>query len=188
MSYTDLAIRINKTAVEHGFWESERNLGEMLMLAVSELSEALEEHRDGNPPLWYRHASDCRSSTGQTFTVLSGCCNAKPEGAAVEIADCLIRCLDTLHHYWQENFDEWIDAERTWLQHYSLVSGKENFGDKLFIIVTELTASYKHTQRLCRVVVYCEYLIEQFGFEVEKLLLEKMKYNDSRPYKHGKAY
>ncbi len=32
-------------AVEKGFWDSERNLGEALMLVVTELAEAMEAHR-----------------------------------------------------------------------------------------------------------------------------------------------
>ena len=32
---------------EKGFWEKERNVGEMLMLIVSELGEAVEAHRHG---------------------------------------------------------------------------------------------------------------------------------------------
>ena len=33
---------------EKGFWDQERNVGEMLMLTVSELGEAIEAHRSGN--------------------------------------------------------------------------------------------------------------------------------------------
>ncbi|OGX08256.1 MAG: hypothetical protein A2Z88_07850 [Omnitrophica WOR_2 bacterium GWA2_47_8] len=32
-------------AVEKGFWDKERNIGEALMLIVTELSEAMEAHR-----------------------------------------------------------------------------------------------------------------------------------------------
>ena len=35
-------------AREKGFWEKERNVGEMLMLIVSELGEAIEAHRTNN--------------------------------------------------------------------------------------------------------------------------------------------
>jgi len=35
-------------AREKGFWERERNVGEMLMLIVSELGEAVEAHRTGS--------------------------------------------------------------------------------------------------------------------------------------------
>jgi NTP pyrophosphatase (non-canonical NTP hydrolase) len=34
-------------ARDKGFWESERNVGEMLMLITSELGEAIEAHRTG---------------------------------------------------------------------------------------------------------------------------------------------
>jgi NTP pyrophosphatase (non-canonical NTP hydrolase) len=46
-----LASRIHQTAVEKGFWPEEgRNDGEIIALAHSELSEALEALRSGDPP------------------------------------------------------------------------------------------------------------------------------------------
>jgi len=35
----------HKIAVEKGFWDEKRNIGEALMLTVTELSEAMEAHR-----------------------------------------------------------------------------------------------------------------------------------------------
>lgn len=75
-SLNEYAARIHKTAVEHGWWEQDRNMGEMIALMHSELSEALEEHRE--------HKED--------FYIVDG----KPEGLAVEMVDCVIRILDTL--------------------------------------------------------------------------------------------
>lgn len=44
----DYCKEAHKTAKEKGFWDNgERNLGELLMLVVSELGEALEAHRNG---------------------------------------------------------------------------------------------------------------------------------------------
>lgn len=37
----------HKTAQTQGFWDQKRNVGEMLMLVVSELGEAIEAHRSG---------------------------------------------------------------------------------------------------------------------------------------------
>lgn len=105
VSLNDLAQRIHQTAVGHGFWETEdRNFGEMIALAHSELSEALEEHRSGKPAFYYEAG--------------------KPEGTAVELADCIIRCLDTLH-----SLNVNIDA---------LVAAKLDFND---------SRPYKHGRR-----------------------------------------
>jgi len=38
----------HKIAKEKGFWDQDRNVGEMLMLIVSELGEAIEAHRKGD--------------------------------------------------------------------------------------------------------------------------------------------
>lgn len=49
----DFATEVHKNAVEHGCWEEERELPEILMLYVSELAEALEEYREKNPQLYF---------------------------------------------------------------------------------------------------------------------------------------
>lgn len=45
MNVTELVKQIHQTAKDKGFWDQERNVGEMLMLVVSELGEAIEAHR-----------------------------------------------------------------------------------------------------------------------------------------------
>ena len=101
----DLAQQINDNARAKGFWESDRNLGEMLMLAVSELAEALEEHRAGRPAEYVPvHQQGCPASSdglpdSRTECARIGLCvgTCKPEGVAVELADCIIRCLDMMY-------------------------------------------------------------------------------------------
>ncbi len=39
--------QVGANAKAKGFWDKERNVGEMLMLIVSELGEALDAHREG---------------------------------------------------------------------------------------------------------------------------------------------
>lgn len=48
-AFNGVAIKVYSNAVQKGFWDSERNFGEFIALCHSELSEALEAARLGNP-------------------------------------------------------------------------------------------------------------------------------------------
>ena len=101
MSLNSLSKEIHKNAVEHGWWDEERSFGEIIALCHSELSEALEEYRFGHPTVWQL----CLASDGHPC-LRDGCgdwrneicelnsLDQKPEGIAVEMADCIIRILD----------------------------------------------------------------------------------------------
>ena len=43
MTLKELVIKSYNNSLKKGFWDKRRNIGEMLMLITSELSEALEE-------------------------------------------------------------------------------------------------------------------------------------------------
>lgn len=69
-----LADEIHEWATRKGFWDKERNFGEMIALQHSELSEALEAERHGNPP-----DDKC----------------PELDSVSAEFADTIIRILDT---------------------------------------------------------------------------------------------
>lgn len=75
-SFEALAEDINKNAVNHGFWGEEVNQAEKICLMHSELSEALEATRKGNPA-----DEHCPAYTS----------------LEVELADTVIRIMDFAH-------------------------------------------------------------------------------------------
>ena len=49
MEIKTLVAKAHENAVKHGFWEPPLSFGTAIALIHSELSEALEEERNGNP-------------------------------------------------------------------------------------------------------------------------------------------
>jgi len=105
MNLNEWRDEIHAVAIEHGWWTEERSFGDIIALCHSELSEALEEYRDGRPmvlnhcnlddeincePGAYYHTVHCCSNCGHK--------DVKPEGIAIELADCIIRILDYCGH------------------------------------------------------------------------------------------
>ena len=68
----------HRIAKDKGWYDDNRTIGEVCALVHSEISEALECYRRGQMDMVYE--------------------NGKPEGFPVELADAVIRILDTCEH------------------------------------------------------------------------------------------
>lgn len=73
---------VHDNAKAHGWWDEERPFGELLALVHSEVSEALEDYRNGLP-LNENHYEP----------------NGKPCGVPSELADVVIRVMDMCERY-----------------------------------------------------------------------------------------
>lgn len=117
-SIKQLQIDIHETSSKHGWWQPQtpvpswaqrwlsklfgitlpehnphgRTFGDVLVLVHSELSEALEEYRDGKD-------IDCVEfvSSGRSTGVWEA--DWKPVGVPIELADAVIRILDACEEY-----------------------------------------------------------------------------------------
>jgi NTP pyrophosphatase (non-canonical NTP hydrolase) len=79
-SINSLTTKVHENAINHGWWQDERSFGDIIALCHAELSEALEEYRNGHKP---------------NETYLNG---EKPEGIPTELADVVIRIMDYCGH------------------------------------------------------------------------------------------
>lgn len=89
LDITSAMLTCNRTANEKGWWYEDdmtprRTFGDMVALMHSELSEALEEHRNGHA------VTEIYNAPGDIN---------KPEGIPVELADVLIRIFDFCQQY-----------------------------------------------------------------------------------------
>ena len=80
MKIKELIIESHEIAKSKGWWDEDRGIPELIALMHSELSEALEEYRDGN-----------------SFNVRFD--GDKPLGFTVELADAIIRIADMCGAY-----------------------------------------------------------------------------------------
>ena len=192
MNLNELAKEAHQIAVEHGWWSPEPSFGDLVALMHSELSEALEEYRAGRPMLWYScDVSDACYEPGH-YHYNVHCCRGcghrgyKPEGIAVELADCIIRILDFFGNSCVD-IDGIIERKKN-----AKIEVPENFGDMIARLHMDLSMAYDTEYRKTVSVmklIFCIMRIHKWAtknnVDMEPIIRKKMAYNRTRPYRHG---
>lgn len=90
MTLNKLRDQIHEWACRKGWWPKKPNIGEKLMLVVTELAEAMEDYRRGSSVTYFDPNEWVVDDKGKRMF--------KPCGFASEIADTFIRLLDLCGH------------------------------------------------------------------------------------------
>lgn len=180
----------HRRAVAKGFWDVPHSVGHYLMLVVSELSEAVEADRIGK---WARLDHD----TIDTLQRIEGAPYAQEflrevkDRVEDEIADAVIRLLDLLG--WMLKDRALSEAEVVTDLGVSAfyISGEMTLADALWPILQEaccLCGKYAHRYAILYAIKSLELLCDHLGIDLMTHIELKLKYNETRPAKHGKKY
>ena len=181
MNFQELSTQIHNTAKEKGFWDMPRNIGELYMLIVSELGEALEAHRCGRVAKWDDYDFYVGESP-EPVVLFEGLIK---DTVGDELADVVIRVLDYMGYKgYLPNIGKYYKP-------------RDNFGEVLFGIVGVFTRARrcekvkdtKNEQRnLNRAISMIFSNAPHWGIDIERHITAKMQYNATRSRLHGKKY
>lgn len=176
IDWNNIIERAHGMAKEKGWWDEPRSVEECLMLAVTEVAEAVEWYRDFKGDSADVFKSHWQSTiTGRTETEIHH--DYKPVGIPSELADVCIRVCDLMGHSRLE-FD----------YHHKLgrdISG--NFVRDCFLIACEVVGGegYSTGEQLCRALIACEEVAARYNIDLSAAIETKLAYNATRPHRHG---
>lgn len=171
-----------------------RNIGEMLMLIVSELGEALEAHRCGKFADWAAYHNLCSTTNKVTGDKADTVFNSSAFSIYIkdsfedEIADVYIRLLDLCGYLGIEPDKEVLT---------SVPKIQENVAQCLLRLSYEISSmdnngqymnGYLNENNYGYIFAYLREFCFKHDIPIEKHIEAKMAYNKTRPYKHGKDY
>lgn len=196
---SELIDRCHAGSRNKGFWDIKPDERQQLMLTVSELAEALEAHRKGRKVTchWRHFAPMAASMADEHDGARDLFVTTIKDTPADELADAFIRGCDfaagfdlmpdTLNGYTDDRYNHVNNAEHIW-------PVPENFGAALYAITDLLTKVSANGGRrmdgyvLGRALAAIQRLAEREGIDLATHIDLKLRYNATRPAKHGKAY
>lgn len=179
----------HQRAVAKGFWDVPHSVGHCLMLAFGEFHEAIEADRLGK---WIKltpeQVEELRGLEGAAYA--QAFLRIVKDTVGDEIADAVIRLLDLLGCL--------LDGRELQAWHVSCldsVYGEDDIPpmltDAFMPIVATLCdadANCDTTTGILYAIKSIEQLCDRFGIDLMTHIELKLKYNATRPAKHGKKY
>lgn len=195
---TTLIPRCHEAAKAKGFWDTERNEGEALMLVVSELGEAQEAHRKGRWASLSAYEVEGATDPNETFECRRYAANRSFEDnikdtVEDELADAYIRICDFIGGF---KIDvgcllEMMPAAR---QASTAAPLSDNLGSCLLDLTggiwqaSEYCPETETATALVSTLLGIEVLCKREAIDLATHIDLKLAYNATRPAKHGKAY
>lgn len=190
----ELARKIHESNKLRGFDAAQDNIGQSLMLIVGEISEAMDAHQCGR-------FADMKEYDAEIKYLAENFPTANIEGGFLlnpfekyikntfedELADIVMRTLDFCAAFG-------VDIDEAYSETCSSV--RDNVGEALFNATSAITSYYNFAKRydkmtsvhIARPIHIVKTLAIRHDIDIKKHIELKMRYNETRPYKHGKRY
>lgn len=175
INLNELQDRIYECAVNHGWHEEDKGNEVYLALIASELLESMEADRKS-----YEKKEDQRASYDRILLAYGEDFNSEAfklyikDSIGDELADVVIRCLDlaTLRGRGVHvNLEDTVIAD--------------DYPVFIYDCLQMLTLKCDLATRLETIMAMVFTKAEEMGIDLEWHILNKVKYNESRPYRHG---
>lgn len=173
-----LAKEVYEANKAKGFHDKEVSNETLLMLVITELSEAVEadrkEKRTEVETLQALKNSD-KIFKSSAFELMI------KDTVEDELADAVIRLLDLAGLRGCEHLKDLLLCPT--------VSNKKSFPENVFAICTDLVYyKYSISERISFAILNLEHLCNLLSIDLWQHVELKLKYNKTRPYKHSKSY
>jgi len=163
-----------------GSGKADKNIGELLMLIVSELGEALEAHMKGRySDLEFADMESENHTEKSKIITFERCIKDTFED---ELADTVIRIADIMG-YLKYNYTEHGACVIAWMS--------ENIAQKLLQICKHICSihNYNPSSKDLMIAIDLVFMLAgDMNIDLDKHIDLKMQYNATRPHKHGKRY
>ena len=173
-------------AKSKGWWENPRGFAALTLLMQSEISEALEDYRNGKRPnqVWYEYPPDIIDSV----PVLSSGERGKPCGIPSEIADVIIRICDFAGHYDLKLEHMYYLGDHN---EFTVLLARANWFISKAWDVLDYHGLDHHDHRvqvgelLSEAIAFLLALCSRYEIDIEAAIKTKTEFNRTRPMRHG---